>query len=94
MSKYYRVIKDHPMWEIGAILSNMAGGDSYKPITDLWQKTLDDGKELPNTWHEGAMLVENQKEWFERVYDISVLGKTKYLTKDLARAAHEKLHKA
>jgi hypothetical protein len=92
MSRYYRVIKDHPLWDVGAILE-LNGNSSekhYLPISDLWNKEI---KDVGEGWWEGQALVENQPEWFERVYNVSVLGKAKYLAKDAARAAHEKLHR-
>lgn len=91
--RYYKVIKDHPMWEVGAILHNIdSNGDSsenYYPINDLHIKEI---KGLNGSWHEGGSLIENQTEWFERVYKISVLKQVKYLRKDKAREAHDKLY--
>lgn len=88
MSKYYRVLKETPIWEEGCILSNDSG--HYKPISDLWVKDI---KGVDEAWWEGAAAVENQPTWFQRVYEVSVLGKAKYLTKDAAKDAYAKLHK-
>lgn len=94
MAKYYKVIKDHPMWEVGAILHNVdADGDpsdSYYPINDLWVKDIEGVNER---WCEGGKLVENQPEWFQRVYKVNVLKQAKYLAKEEARKAYDKLHK-
>lgn len=91
MTKYYRVIKDHPLWEVGALLSNTTNPSYYQPLDDLHVKSLS-GVE-GEKWHEGAALVENQPEWFERVYKVSVLKQTKYLAKEAARKAHDELYK-
>lgn len=90
MSKYYKCLQETPLWEKGAIISNKEGS-GYRPISDLWVKDIEG---ITESWYEGAEAVENQPEWFQRVYNVSVLGKTKYLAKDAAKAAHEKLHKS
>jgi len=91
MAKFYKVIKDHPMWEVGCIISNKTDGDSYYPVHgDMYLKDI---KGVTERWHEGDDLVENQPEWFQRVYEVDVLGKVKYLAKDAARAAYEQLYK-
>lgn len=90
MSKHYRIIKDHPLWDVGAILEKQ--DEAYRAISDIWTKELPSAEDHSN-WTEGASLVENQPEWFERVYEISVLDKAKYLTKDAAKKAHEMLYK-
>lgn len=94
MARFYKVVKDHPLWEVGAIISNADDYDRYKPISDMWQHTLDTGKELGDGWYEGAEVVENRKEFFVRVYKVSVLKQVKYLSKDAARKAHDELHKS
>lgn len=91
MSKYYQVIKDHPLWEVGAILVEDDDGN-YKAIEDIWTKELKGDKDSKN-WTEGAILVENQPEWFMRVYPVKFLGKAKYLSKEAARKAHDNLYK-
>lgn len=92
MSKHYRVIKDHPLWEVGAILAQGDDDDSYRAISDIWTKELKNDNNTSN-WTEGKSLVEGQPEWFERVYEVSVLGKAKYLSKEAAKNAHNKLYK-
>lgn len=90
MNKHYRVIKDHPLWEVGAILEKGDDGYNYKPISEIWTKDLV-GEDIQD-FAEGASLVENQPEWFERVYEISILGKAKYLSKEAAKKAHDQLY--
>jgi hypothetical protein len=91
MSKYYRVIKDLPAWEVGCIVEKR-DNKHYYPISDLWNKKLDNGEEV-GEWWEGNSLVEGSSEFFERVYSVKGLGKTKYLTKKAAKALHEKEYK-
>lgn len=85
--KYYRALQDSFLWHKGAILKN--DGDGYRPISDLWDTTEHNGEEYIT-----ARIVENNPEWFERVYEISVLGKAKYLTREAARAYHDKAFKS
>ena len=62
MTKYYRVLKDTPLWKTGAILSNsMENNDGYKPIDDIWNVTEQNEYLSPK-------CVEGNDEWFERVY--------------------------
>jgi hypothetical protein len=91
MAKFYKVLKDHPMWEVGTILSNEDTENKYKPISDLFVKDVEG---LDGSWYEGAKLVENQTEWFGRVYKVTVLKQAKYLTREAAKKAHEKLYEA
>lgn len=92
MARFYRIIKDHPVWEVGAILSNEEDDSSYCPIDDLYNKQLDNGSDAAG-FSESRSLVENQKEWFERVYKVNVLKQVKYLSKEDARAANDELYK-
>ncbi len=88
MNKYYRTKVNLPAWDKGAILEY--DGKNYKAISDLWNtKAGDECKD----YFETETIVENASDFFERVYNVSVLGKTKYLLKDDARKAHEELTK-
>lgn len=92
MGKYYQVIKDTPAWEVGAIIQQGTGDESkrYYAISDLWDTPA--ATECTN-YYEAASVVENAPDYFQRVYEISVLGKAKYLVKDQAKKAHDKLYK-
>lgn len=86
MTKYYRVVKDHPMWEVGAIIEKKEG--SYHAVSDLWDRH----DFLNSSWYEAGQLVE-ASDFFERVYNTSWLGKQVYLTKDKARKMADDLFK-
>lgn len=60
MTKYYRVTKDNFLWKEGAILK---GDDGYRPIEDMWDTT-----KYNSTEYISAPIIENNPEWFERVY--------------------------
>lgn len=92
MSKFYRVKKDTPAWEAGAILKHDSD-KSYSPISDLWNTEAADEAIKDTPLCMRAALIENCPEWFERVYEVSVLGKSKYLIKEGAKKAHEELMK-
>lgn len=87
--KHYRTKKELPDLQAGAILSNEHG--YYAPITDLWNTKVADDSEDSISWE--SFVVENATDWFERVYDVKVLGKVKYLVKDAAQKAYAELHK-
>lgn len=75
MVKHYRVIKNNFLWEEGAILK--ADGRGYVPIEDVWDATEHNGEEYIST-----SIVENNPEWFQRVYSLNLLSKTVYKTKE------------
>lgn len=89
-TKYYRVKQDLPDLEAGAILSNEHG--EYQPVSDLWETKAADNADYESQWEDS--IVEEASDWFERVYDVKVLGKVKYLVKDAAKQAYSELHKA
>lgn len=60
MNKYYRVIKENPLWEIDAILKN--DGDMYQPIEDIWDKFEEQEEYL------SVCIIEDSPDFFERVY--------------------------
>lgn len=69
MTKYYRVIKDTPLWETGAIIkydSALGATGGYSPVEDIWDRF--DQKKVG--WYEGREAVETieNKDFFERVY--------------------------
>lgn len=89
--KYHRVKKNTFMWDAGAILvhdadTGRAGG--YTAISDVWDVAELDGEYI------SARIIENNPDWFERVYKVSTFGKAVYMTRDLARVAVNKAFKA
>lgn len=67
MTKYYRIIKEHPMWEVGAIIANTySSGGGYVPVEDIWDKIEDKDRH----YYESKEIVEAKvnKDFFERVY--------------------------
>lgn len=92
-TQYYRVLKDVPYFAAGAILEQ-GNGSSYVATDDYWNteaadKCLKDG----STPYLTKFEVEYSPEFFERVYEISKLGKMMYVTKEAARAEAAKLFK-
>lgn len=91
-TKYYRVKKDTFMWDEGAILKydgSLGGHGGYQPVSDIWNAI--DLKDVDE--YISGHIIENNPEWFERVYEISVFGKITYGTKEAAKAAATKLFK-
>jgi len=61
MVKYYRVIKENFLWEVGAIISDK-DRDGFFPIEDIWNKT-----KKQNDWIS-EIIIEGQPEYFQKVY--------------------------
>lgn len=90
MTKYYRALRETPLWEEGAIISNKDCNDRYKAVDGVWLKEIEG---IDESWYEGAAPVENQPEWFERVYPIGKLEKMVFGNKKQAKAAAAALYK-
>ena len=82
--RYYKIIKDHPLWINGAIISNnKEDSDNYFTINEIFCKDIPN---IPNieTWYEGKEIVENSPEFFERVYKVEDSKNIFYKTKEKA----------
>ncbi len=85
MSKFYKVIKDTPLWEVGAILENTAcEGKGYDPIEDIWNK------HKKQTEYLSDYIVEDSPDFFQRVYK-SKLAKTMFVTKEELKKLYAKM---
>lgn len=86
-NKFYRVIKENPLWQVGAILENKENG--YFPLdgSDIWDMTDVNGCE-----YLSARIVEISPDYFQRVYPINLISKTVYKLKEDAKAYFEELH--
>lgn len=85
--KYYRVKKDTFLWVKGAVLEYDADNsdNGYLPINDLWNTEANEESEYIT-----AANIENNPDWFERVYEASSFGKLTYVTKEKARTLANK----
>lgn len=92
MTKFYRVIKDYTLWEVGAIVSNQNTEAEYHAVDAVFAKELDNGKTTEG-YYECSAVVENCKEFFERVYPIGELKKMLFGNKKQAQAAAAALYK-
>lgn len=82
-TKYYKVLKETPLWEEGAIIARDSDGD-YKAVNNLWNKI-----EGNTTEYCKYTIVEAKvnSSFFERVYEIKDGDTVKYGTKEQAKAA-------
>lgn len=88
MSKYYRVIKDNPLWKKGAILKLESKG--YAPIEDIWDRL---GKYQGDEYLSQQFIESPENaEFFERVYEDTLVGKV-FKTKDQIVEAYSKSFK-
>lgn len=94
MSKLYRVKKDLPQWDSGAVLT-YDNDYHYVAINDLWNtkatNTLCEQEDSPIGIRK--TIVENSPDWFERIYEIKLIGKVKYLSKLQARKHYDVMYK-
>lgn len=77
--KFYKVLKDNFLWEEGAVLKQTSEDDNfsgYKQVDDIFCKN-----EL-TTEYISKQIVENQPDWFVRVYPVNLIKKTLYLCKE------------
>lgn len=78
MDKYYRLKKDTPALDAGAILR--LDGDGYKPIDDLYSTPA-----CGDNPYFAKFTIENASDWYERVYPVNLITKTVYKLKEEAR---------
>lgn len=89
MTKYYRVIKDTPLWEEGAILEldpSLSNKGGYSPLEDIWNKTKD------QTEYLSLNLIEQNPDFFERVYK-SEIEKLAFITAEEFKKVFNKFKK-
>ena len=86
MTRYYRVIKDNFLWDVGAILSNENNNSQYVPIEDIWNKFEDQYECITATY------IEESPKFFERVYK-SRGEKLLFVTANVFRKAFDKFKK-
>ena len=82
--KYYKVIKENFLWDVGAILKLIEKG--YVPIDDIYKK------------HEGneyitLNIVESSPDYFERVYKVDLATRVVYELKEKAKELLSKSYK-
>lgn len=79
MAKYYKVIKENFLWQVGAIVSDYTGG--YRPIdaTSIWDMT-----NVNESDYISKRVVEASPDYFREVFPINLLTKTIYKCKEEA----------
>jgi len=86
--RYYKVIKENFLWEVGAILDTSANSNGYAPIDDVYVKHEDNAKE-----YISSKIVEDSPEYFQRVWKVNLATRVIYETKDKAKELIEKQFK-
>jgi hypothetical protein len=78
MEKFYRVLKENPLWEVGAIINGDDENDKgYSAIDPVFEKGEYIGGEYLS-WG----VIENSPEYFQRVYKLDTISKVVYETRD------------
>ncbi len=88
MTKYYRVIKDNFLWDVGAILKKDNDEKGYTPIDEIFCKL-----ERNILEYITADIIEDSSEYFERVYGVNLLTKTVFKTKEEAKEILKEINK-
>lgn len=85
--KYYRVIKDTPNWDEGAVIQS-SGGGQFAVVDELYAR---DG--IPagyDSMYPQVVEHKDNAQFFERVYPVqSKMSETKYVTKAEAKKVRE-----
>lgn len=89
MTKFYWVLQDNFLWEKGAILQREDGDNGYRPVSGIWDTT-----EYNENEYISPRIIENNPTWFERVYEVNLLTKVVYETKEEAKRLLSKQYKA
>lgn len=84
MAKFYRVIKENPLWHVGAILKVNNGECHPVDGTDVWDMTEVNGGE-----YLSERIVEASPNYFQRVYQVNLLSKIVYKLKEEARSFYD-----
>jgi len=82
--KFYKVIKENFLWEVGAILKMKFGDSGYVPIDDIF-RIHEDSDEYIST-----NIIENSPKFFERVYKINLISSVVYKIKEEAKKMIQK----
>lgn len=87
MTKYYKVIKENFLWDVGAIICDEKHNDQFKPLDEqtIWDKT-----EFNDSEYISGRIVKNCPEYFAEVYKVNLLTKSVYLAKEEAKQIIQK----
>lgn len=89
MARYYRVLKDTPLWVKGAIISNKNNSHEYLVMDEVWEKV-----ELKEEYLTAHIIEDKDNgDFFERVYPIGDLKKKLFGSKLQAQAAASVVYK-
>jgi len=88
MNKFYKVVKENFLWEIGAVLKQTNDEKGYIPINDIYKK-IEDSKE-----YISKNIIENCPEYFQRVYAVNLISKIVYKLKKEAKELIDKQYKS
>lgn len=91
-AKYYRVIKENFLWDVGAILefhSEYFNHGGYRAIHSMFavQEAEDEDEWIT------AANVEKNADFFERVYKVNLATQVVYETKEKAKELIQSLYK-
>lgn len=86
--KYYKVIKENFLWEVGAILHENQNKCGYVPIDDIYRIHENNSEYITQS------IVENSSEYFQRVYKVDLVTRVLYETKEKAKELMEKQFKS
>lgn len=86
--KFYKVIKENFMWDLGAVLENSANGEKgYYPIDGIWLKREGSDEYISD------YIIEKSPDYFQKVYHVNLISKTVYKIKEEAKEMWAKQYK-
>lgn len=93
--KYYRVLKDTPLWSESAIIvQEQENGQWFSAIEDYWDTEGSEAmRKDGDTPYMDSRIVENNPDFYERVYEMTTLGKMVFVTKEEAKKQAAKFFK-
>ena len=86
--KFYKVIKENFLWEVGAILKQLDNEKGYICKDDIYKKLPESDEYISNE------IIENSPEYFQRVYEVNLATRVVYELKDRAKELLQEQFKA
>lgn len=87
MEKFYKVIKENFLWEVGAVLKQNSNSNGYVPVDDIYKNHEDSNEYI------SAKIIEASPEYFQRVYKVNLVTQVVYEVKEKAKELVDKQYK-
>lgn len=85
--KYYKVLKENFLWEVGTILHPSINSPGYIPVDPIYYKIEDCVEYI------SSKIIETSPEYFQRVYKVDLVTQVIYEVRDRAISMLESKYK-